>query len=45
MDVVCVFCEGIYAPDTVICHNCEDYKGIMPMDKAEAYLGIKFEEN
>lgn len=43
MDSVCVFCMGVYAPDTVICPTCYDYKGLMPFDKAEEYLGEKIE--
>ena len=39
MDSVCVFCLGVFAPDTVVCPTCYDYKGMMPIDNAKEYLG------
>jgi hypothetical protein len=32
--VVCVFCESVYEADTVICSECNDYKGMMTLTAA-----------
>jgi hypothetical protein len=32
--LVCVFCENIYEADTVICSECNDYKGMMTLTDA-----------
>lgn len=34
---VCVFCYTIV--EGYVCHECNDYKGLMPMKDAEEYLG------
>jgi hypothetical protein len=42
MIYVCVFCETTYAQDAVICVECQDYKGMMPLQVAkEQYDFIK----
>jgi len=33
---ICVFCETTYASDAVICVECQDYKGMMPLADAMA---------
>lgn len=33
---ICVFCETTYASDAVICVECQDYKGMMPLRDAMA---------
>lgn len=39
---ICVFCYGTtYA---YVCPACNDYKGLMPILDAEAYLGEDLEE-
>ncbi len=47
MDLVCVFCEEVFSEDTVVCPNCTDYKGLMPIAEAsEIYDFIEvIEEN
>lgn len=30
-DVVCVYCEGIFVADTVVCPNCDEYNGLVPL--------------
>ena len=32
---ICVFCETTYAQDVVICLECNDYKGLMPLADAK----------
>ena len=31
--IICVFCDTIYPEPTLICKECNDYKGMMPMTK------------
>jgi len=33
--LVCVFCETVYQ-DALICRECNDYKGLMPIQEASA---------
>jgi hypothetical protein len=33
---ICVFCETTYSQDAVICVECHDYKGMMPLKDAMA---------
>lgn len=39
-DVMCVYCEGVFTSDTVVCQNCNEYDGMMPLDKAIDYLNL-----
>jgi hypothetical protein len=39
---VCVFCFNIV--NDYVCHDCNDYKGLMPIRDAKAYLGEDFPE-
>lgn len=32
--LVCVFCENLYVEGTVVCPECKDYKGLMPVRSA-----------
>ncbi len=32
--LVCVFCENTYEEGTVLCPECTDYKGMMPLAEA-----------
>jgi hypothetical protein len=36
MLTICVFCETTYASDVLICVECHDYKGMMPLADAMA---------
>ena len=33
---ICVFCENLYSSEAVICSDCNDYKGMMPLRDARA---------
>jgi ribosomal protein L40E len=33
-NVVCVFCESVYPEGTLVCRECNDYKGLMPITEA-----------
>lgn len=33
MKTICVFCMNVYGADTMSCHPCKEYKGIMPLTK------------
>lgn len=35
MVYVCVFCETLYSSEVVICNECQDYKGMMPLELAK----------
>jgi hypothetical protein len=39
-DLMCVYCEGIYTGDTVVCPSCNEYDGMMPLVKAVDYLNL-----
>jgi hypothetical protein len=42
MVYVCVFCENLYSSEAVICSECNDYKGMLPLEVAkEEYDFIK----
>lgn len=32
---ICVFCENTYSLDTIVCPECQDYKGMMPLELAK----------
>ena len=40
MDVMCVFCQGVFSPDTYVCGFCNEYKGLMPLNEAVDYLDL-----
>ena len=37
---MCVFCMDLV--NDYVCHGCGEYKGLMPLDEAEKYLGEDF---
>jgi hypothetical protein len=37
---MCVYCEGLFTSDTVVCPNCDEYKGMMPVSQAVEYLDL-----
>lgn len=39
---ICVFCMNLV--NDYVCFECDDYKGLMPLKDAEAYLGEDFPE-
>lgn len=39
---VCVFCMNLV--NDYVCHDCNDYKGLMPIRDAKRYLGEDFPE-
>jgi hypothetical protein len=40
VDKMCVYCESVFTSDTVVCHNCNEYDGLMPLEKAIDYLNL-----
>jgi hypothetical protein len=44
MKTICVFCLNIWE-DVVVCPDCNEYKGLMPIEDAKEYLGEDFPEN
>lgn len=44
MDVMCTFCGQVFTPDTYMCWKCNEYKGLMPLDEAVAYLDLPIED-
>ncbi len=41
--LVCVFCENTYGEDVVLCPECTDYKGLMPIAEAsEVYDFLEY---
>ena len=42
-NLVCVFCESVYEADTLICRECQDYKGLMTLtDASETYDFLEY---
>lgn len=39
---ICVFCMNLV--NDYVCHECNDYKGLMPLSDAKGYLGEDFPE-
>ena len=39
---ICVFCMNLV--NDYVCHECGDYKGLMPLRDAKSYLGETFPE-
>jgi hypothetical protein len=40
MDLMCVYCESVFSPDTYVCSYCDEYKGLMPLKDAVEYLDL-----
>jgi hypothetical protein len=40
MDLMCIYCEGVFSPDTYVCSSCDEYKGLMPLKDAVEYLDL-----
>jgi hypothetical protein len=40
MDKMCVYCESVFTPDTIVCPNCGEYDGMMPLGNAIEYLNL-----
>ena len=40
MDKMCVYCESVFTSDTIVCPNCNEYDGMMPLEKAVDYLDL-----
>ena len=40
MDKMCVYCESVFTSDTIVCHNCNEYDGMMPLEQAIDYLNL-----
>lgn len=36
--MICVFCLNEYPEDTFVCPECNEYKGLMPINEAREYL-------
>jgi RNA polymerase subunit RPABC4/transcription elongation factor Spt4 len=41
---VCVYCENQYPESVMVCPECNDYKGLMPMREAIIYLDLDVED-
>lgn len=39
-DKMCVYCEGIFTSDTIVCPNCDELDGLLPLGTAVDYLGL-----
>lgn len=39
-DVMCVYCQGVFPDTTVVCSECDEYDGLMPLKQAIEYLGL-----
>ena len=37
---MCVYCEAVFTSDTIVCHNCNEYDGMMALDQAIDYLNL-----
>jgi hypothetical protein len=45
--VICVFCENIYSEGVMVCQECNEYKGLMPIEQAKEtydFLNLEDEE-
>jgi len=40
MKTMCVFCENVYSAGVMVCQECQDYKGLMPLGSAITYLEL-----
>lgn len=39
-DVMCVYCNGVYVDSTAVCPECNEYDGMMPLQRAISYLDL-----
>lgn len=39
-DVMCVYCEGVFTDTTYVCPSCNEYDGLMPLNRAIDYLDL-----
>lgn len=37
---MCVYCEGVFTSDTVVCPTCDELDGLMPLASAITYLDL-----
>jgi hypothetical protein len=37
---MCVYCEGVFTADTIVCPNCDEYKGLVPLSQGIEYLNL-----
>lgn len=45
MNTICVFCMTVWSADAMSCSRCDEYKGIMPLNKETLnYLGEDLDE-
>ena len=40
MDKMCVYCESVFTSETIVCPNCNEYDGLMPVSQAVDYLDL-----
>lgn len=40
MSKMCVFCENVYSAGVMVCQECNEYKGLMPLGSAITYLEL-----
>jgi hypothetical protein len=40
MDKMCVYCESVFTSDTVVCPNCDELDGLLPLETAIDYLNL-----
>ena len=39
-DVMCVYCQGVFTSDTVVCPECDELDGMMPLQTAIRNLNL-----
>lgn len=39
-DLMCVYCEGVFTDNVSVCPECDEYDGLMPLQKAVRYLNL-----
>jgi hypothetical protein len=37
---MCVYCESVFPSDTIVCPNCDELDGMLPLTNAIKYLGL-----
>lgn len=43
--VICVFCMNVYSEGVMVCQECNEYKGLMPVNQNTMdYLGEDLED-
>ena len=40
MDLICVYCTGVFTSDTPICSTCNEYDGLMGLSDGIKYLDL-----